>query len=254
MTENSSAAPAPGANMGEPIARTESVAKVTGRIPYATDVRGKTPLEAYFLTSAIARGHLISIDTSPAERRAGVVRVYTHHNAPKRIATPYTQKGGYASDTNMPLMGTEIFNDGQIIAMVIAESYEVARDASHRIVCRYAQATPAVVIGKPGVNTIHPDALLGKEKNVGDFASAFAAAPVKIDGEYSTPAHHQNPIELYSTTASWSGDELTIHEPSQFVVELAHGAAAMMGIDPAKVHVLTPLLGGAFGGKVFMTE
>jgi xanthine dehydrogenase YagR molybdenum-binding subunit len=254
MEENSGAAPVPGANMGAPIARTESVAKVTGRIPYATDVRGKTPLEAYFLTSAITRGQLISIDTAPAEALAGVVKVYTHHNAPKRIATPYTQKGGYASDTNMPLTGPEIFNDGQIIAMVIAESYEVARDASHRIVCRYAPTTPAVTIGKPGVATIHPDALLEKEKNVADFATAFAAAPVKIEGEYSTPAQHQNPIELYSTTASWSGDELTIHEPSQFVVELAHGAAAMMGIDPAKVHVINPFMGGAFGGKGFMTQ
>jgi xanthine dehydrogenase YagR molybdenum-binding subunit len=254
MDENSSAAPVPGANMGAPIARTESVAKVTGRIPYATDVRGKTPLEAYFLTSAIARGQLISIDTAPAKALTGVVKVYTHHNAPKRIPTPYTQKGGYASDTNMPLTGPEIFNDGQIIAMVIAKSYEVARDASHRIVCRYAPTTPAVAIGEPGVETIHPDALLEKEKNVGDFATAFAAAPVKIEGEYSTPAQHQNPIELYSTTASWSGDELTLYEPSQFVVELAHGAAAMMGIDPAKVHVINPFMGGAFGGKGFMTQ
>jgi xanthine dehydrogenase YagR molybdenum-binding subunit len=254
MGENSSAAPVPGANMGAPIARTESLAKVTGRISYATDVRGKTPLEAYFLTSAITRGELISIDTAPAESLAGVVKVYTHHNAPERIATPYTQKGGYASDTNMPLTGPEIFNDGQIIAMVIAESYEVARDASHRIVCRYAPTAPAVIIGKPGVETIHPDALLEREKNVGDFAAAFAAAPVKIEGEYSTPAQHQNPIELYSTTASWSGDELTIYEPSQFVVELAHGAAAMMGIDPAKVHVINPFMGGAFGGKGFMTQ
>jgi xanthine dehydrogenase YagR molybdenum-binding subunit len=254
MKRNSSAAPVPGENMGTPLARIESAAKVTGRIPYAADVHGKKPLEAYFLTSAIARGQLVSIDTSPAEALPGVVKVYTHHNAPARVATVYTQKGGYASDTNMPLTGPEIFNDGQIVAMVIAESYEVARDAAHRIACRYARAQPAVVIGAPGADTIHPDALLEKEKNVGDFAAAFAAAPVKIEGEYSTPAQHQNAIELYSTTASWKGDALTIHEPSQFVVELAHGAAAMMGVDPSKVRVINPFMGGAFGGKGFMTQ
>ena len=125
-------APAPRADMGEPLRRSESVAKVTGRPIYAADAAVAMPLQAYFLTSAIARGHILSIDTAPAEALIGVVKIYTHLNAPCRISTPYTQKGGYVSDTNMPLTGAEIHNDGQIIAMVIAETYEIARDASHR--------------------------------------------------------------------------------------------------------------------------
>ena len=242
------------ANMGEPIRRTESAAKVTGGLAYAADMAEVMPLHAYFLTSGIARGHVLSIDTAPAEALDGVVKVYTHHNAPHRTATPYTQKGGYASDTNMPLTGPEIHHDGQIIAMVIAETYETARDASHRIVVRYAPMAPASTMDSPGADTTHPEALAEKEKKAGDFAAAFAGAPVKVEGDYSTPAQHQNAIELYSTTASWSGGELTIHEPSQFVVELAHGAAAMMGTDPSMVHVVNPYIGGAFGGKGFMTQ
>ena len=184
--------------MGEPLRRSESVAKVTGRPIYAADAAVAMPLQAYFLTSAIARGHILSIDTAPAEALIGVVKIYTHLNAPQRTPTPYTQKGGYVSDTNMPLTGAEIHNDGQIIAMVIAETYEIARDASHRIVARYAPINPASAIESPGADTTHPDALAEKEKQVGDFAAAFAAAPVRIDGEYSTPAQHQNAIELYS--------------------------------------------------------
>lgn len=180
--------------------------------------------------------------------------MYTHRNAPHRTATPYTQKGGYASDTNMPLTGTEIQHDGQIIAMVVAESYGVARDASHRIVVQYAATAPAATMDSPGAAVTHPDALAEKEKQAGDFAAAFAAVPVTVDARYSTPAQHQNAIELYSTTASRAGGELTIHEPSQFVVELANGAAAMMGVDPSAVHVSNPHIGGAFGGKGFMTQ
>ena len=247
-------APAPLANMGEPIHRLDGVAKVTGKPIYAADTAEKVPLQAYFLTSAIARGHILSMDTAPAEALHGVVKVYTHGNAPHRIATPYTQKGGYASDTNMPLTGPEIHHDGQIIVMVVAESYEVARDASHRIAVRYAPAVPAAAMDSPGAEVTHPEALAEKEKKAGDFAAAFDAAPVKVEGDYSTPAQHQNAIELYSTTASWSGGELTIHEPSQFVVELANGVATMMGIDPAAVHVVNPYIGGAFGGKGFMTQ
>ena len=246
------AEPLPG--MGAPIPRLEAVAKVTGELVYAADAPVDAPLHAYFLTSGIARGRLLSIEVAPAEALAGVIKVYTHENAPARTATPYTQKGGYVSDTNMPLVGPEIRHDGQIIAMVVAETYEVARDASHRIVTRYAPAPPAATMDSPGVAVTHPDALSGKEKKAGDFDAAFAAAPVKVEGDYRTPAQHQNAIELYSTTASWSDGKLTIHEPSQFVVELANGAATMMGVDPSMVRVVNPYMGGAFGGKGFMTQ
>ena len=248
------AAPASRVNMGDPIRRTESVAKVTGKPLYAADAAVERPLQAYFLISAIARGEVRSIDTAPAEALTGVVKIYTHLNAPHRIATSYTQKGGYVSDTNMPLTGPEIHHDGQIVAMVIAETYEIARDASHRIVVRYSATTPASQIDSSAAEITHPDALDKKELMAGDFAAAFAAAPVKVDGEFSTPAQHQNAIELYSTTASWSGGELTIHEPNQFVVELANGAATMLGVDPSAVHVVNPYIGGAFGGKGFMTQ
>lgn len=228
MKQPNEAAPAPLANMGNPIRRTESVLKVTGALSYAADAAEKSALQAYFLTSAIARGQILTMDTSPAEALDGVVKVYTYQNAPQRVVTPYTQKGGYVSDTNMPLTGPDISNDGQIIAMVIARTYEIARDASHRIVTTYAPIEPASTIDSPLAETLHPEALTEKEKKVGDFDVAFAQAAVKIEGTYSTPAQHQNAIELYSTTALWSDGKLTIHEPSQFVVELANGAAAMM--------------------------
>ncbi len=65
------AAPAPLANMGEPIPRSEAVAKVTGKLTYAADTLHDTPLQAYFLTSGIARGQILSIDTAPAEALDG---------------------------------------------------------------------------------------------------------------------------------------------------------------------------------------
>ena len=254
MRQSDDGVPEASGGLGAPLRRSESVAKVTGRIVYAADTPQASPLQAYFLTSGIARGRILTMDTAAAETLAGVVKIYTHADAPERIATPYIQKGGYVSDTNMPLTGPEIRHDGQIIAMIVAETYEVARDASHRIETRYETAPPSAAMDSPGVVVTHPDALDEKEKGVGDFDAAFAAAPVKVEGEYRTPAQHQNAIELYSTTASWSGGELTIHEPSQFVVELAHGAAAMMGVEPSAVRVVNPYMGGAFGGKGFMTQ
>ena len=78
---------------------------------------------------------------------------------------------------------------------------------------------------------------------------ALAAAPVTVDARYSTPTQHHNPIELYTTTCGWNGDELTIWEPSQFVYGLRGNVAKQLGIDSDKVRVVSKFVGGAFGSK-----
>ena len=247
--------PAPLANMGQPIQRYEAVAKVTGKPLYAADLpTPQPPLFAYYLTSGIAKGRIVTIDTAGAEAMPGVVKVYTHHNAPPRVDPGYFTKGGYVSDTNMPLTGPDVNNDGQIVAMVVAETYEVARDAAHRIAVRYAAQAPAAGLDSPLATTTHPASMAEKEKKTGDFTAAYAAAPVKIDNEYRTPTQHHNPMELFSTTAMWDGDRLLIHEPSQFVYQLANGAAKSMGVDAKQVRVVDPFIGGAFGSKGTMTQ
>ena len=211
--------PKAGANMGEPIARYEARQKVTGQPIYADDLPlpGK-PALALFVTSGIAKGRIASMDTAAAAALPGVVKIYTYQNAPPRVPAKYFTQGGYVSDSAMPLTGPEIVNDGQIIAVVVAEDLATARDAAHRIVVRYDATRPSATFGSPGTTTTHPQSLTRAEKKVGDFAGAFAAAEVKVDQTYSTPTMHHNPMELFSTAASWDGGHLTLHEPSQ----LAH--------------------------------
>ena len=241
-------------NMGDAIQRYESVGKVTGAPIYADDIAVPNPVHAYFLTSGIARGRITAIDTSAAEALSNVVKIYTHDNAPPRKTVGYFQGGGYVSDSNMPLTGPDIHNDGQIIAVVVANDLATARDAAHRIIVRYDETVPSATFDDMGTTSAHPDDLTKKEKKVGDFAGAFAKAPVRIDRRYSTPTMHHNAMELFSTTAYWEGDKLTILEPSQFVYQLANGAAAVMGVDPANVRALDPFVGGAFGSKGTMTQ
>ncbi len=88
---------------------------------------------------------------------------------------------------------------------------------------------------------------------VGDAATALSKAEVKIDAEYETPTQHHNPIELYATTCVWDGPKLTIYEPSQTVLGLQFGLAQELGIDPADVRVISPFVGGGFGGKAAVT-
>ena len=246
--------PQPQANMGEARPRYDAVAKVTGRSTYAADTPVPNPLHAWFLTSAIAKGRIASIDTSIAGALPGVVRIYTYKNAPKRVPQQHMYKGGYVSDSNLLLGDAEISHDGDAVALVIAESLETARDAAHRIGVRYEEQPPSATFDSPGAIATHPAFLAASEKHAGDFDGAFAGAPIKIDHEYQTPTQHHNPIELFSTTAAWNGDQLTLYEPSQFVYGLANGVAGQIGIDPAKVHVINPFVGGAFGSKGTMTQ
>ncbi|MBC7799770.1 MAG: xanthine dehydrogenase family protein molybdopterin-binding subunit, partial [Gemmatimonadaceae bacterium] len=91
------------------------------------------------------------------------------------------------------------------------------------------------------------------DPELGNEKAAFAAAPIKVEEAYATPPQHQNPIELYSTTCVWSGERLTIHEPSAAVNMLKHGVAVQLGLAPDTIEVVSPYLGGMFGSKVTVT-
>ncbi len=92
-----------------------------------------------------------------------------------------------------------------------------------------------------------------EDPKVGDFAKAFGEAEVKLTAAYETPAQHHNPMELFTTSCVWSGDRLTIYEPSQYVHGLKNGVAEQLGIDADNVRVINSYVGGAFGSKGSMT-
>jgi xanthine dehydrogenase YagR molybdenum-binding subunit len=236
-------------NMGRPAARYEARAKVTGEPIYAADVPVENLAHAYLLTSGIAKGRTVKIDTAAAER-AGVIRIFTHETMPARKAVKHMMAGGVISDSVLPLADARVHYDGQIIAVVVAESFEAARHAAHLIEVEYEEETASADIDAAGVEVVSADA----DKEVGDFDKAFADAAVTVDAEYYTASQHHNAMELYSTTAVWQGDELTLFEPSQFVYGLKNSIAEQLEIAPEKVHVVNPYVGGAFGGKGVMTQ
>ncbi len=246
------AAPEPKANMGQPIARYDGVAKVTGRAQYAADVPLPNPAYAYFVTSAIARGRITGFDLDEARKMRGVIDIVTYQNMDKLKQVKFFSDGGYASTTILPLASADIAHDGEIIAVVVAESFEAARDAAHRVNASYSAETPTASFGSPGTTSAPAkgqNAMFKSDPQVGDFTSAFDQAEVKVAETYETPTQHHNPMELFATSCVWNGDQLTIYEPSQFVYGLKNGVAGQLGIDPDKVRVINAYVGGAFGSK-----
>jgi xanthine dehydrogenase YagR molybdenum-binding subunit len=252
----STTAPAPKANMGQPIPRYDAVAKVTGRAEYAADVPLANPAYAYLVTSAIAKGRIDSFDLAEARRVRGVIDIVTHENAEKLKDAKLFSNGGYMSTTIQPLTSAEVAHDGEIIAVVLAESFEAAREAAHRVKVSYTTMPSSASFDSEGTTAAGAKGQLAQFKEdpeVGDFAKAFDDADVKVSAEYETPTQHHNPMELFATSCAWSGDQLTIYEPSQYVYGLKNGVAAQLGIDADKVRVINAYVGGAFGSKGSLT-
>ena len=252
----STTAPEPKANMGNPVPRYDAVAKVTGKASYAADVPLANPAFAFLVTSAIAKGRIDSFHLSDARKVPGVIDIVTHETMEKLKEAKLFSDGGYTSSTIQPLQSAEIAHDGQIIAVVLADSFEAARDAAYRVRVNTTAAAPTASFSSPGTTSGRAKGQLAQFKEdpkVGDFASAFAAADVKLTASYETPTQHHNPMELFATSCVWNDDRLTIFEPSQYVYGLKNGVAEQLGVDADKVRVINAYVGGAFGSKGSMT-
>jgi xanthine dehydrogenase YagR molybdenum-binding subunit len=248
--------PAVGANMGLALPRIDARAKVTGTARYASDMPVSNAAHAYLVTSTIARGRINGFDEAAALAVPGVLLILTHLNRPPLMPVKHFFAGGAGITAVPPLAGPDIAHDGQIIAMVVAESFEAAREAAHRFGVRYQRQAPSATFGSRGVVEQRIVDVIPERKDpvLGNADAALRGSAVVHDAEYATPTQHHNAMELYSTTAQWVGDELTVYEPSQFVYGLRAGLAGQLGIAPEKVRVVNDYVGGAFGAKAAITH
>ncbi|WP_312608349.1 xanthine dehydrogenase family protein molybdopterin-binding subunit [Agrobacterium pusense] len=250
---NQTLKPTPVLGAGQPGQRYESRAKVTGSAQYPADVRLAQTAHAYLCTSSVGKGTIRSFDLTAARAVPGVIEILTHTIFADSIRqTDSIYGGGYASDSLRPMGSAEISYWGQPIAMVLAESFEAAREAAHRIGVDIA-AAPSL---SPGLDSPAAETIKLEPMNIatGDFQAAYAAAPVRVDAGYSTPAQHQNPMELFATQCVWEGDSLTVYEPSQYVNNVRFGLAQQLGMSPDRIRVISTYVGGAFGAKGFLTQ
>lgn len=246
------AAPRPGKNMGAPAARLDARLKVTGEARYPADTPVGNPAYAVLVTSAIAKGRIERLDLDEARAVPGVLDILTRDNTNELKPANF----GEGSTTSIQSLGPDVFHEGQIIAIVLADTFEAASEAAYSVRVVYAEQTPSATFGSKGLTEEDATKVSKQHKHLpqaGDADTAIAGADVVIDADYFTPTQHHNPIELFATTCVWSDDHLTVYEPSQFVYGLKNGVAQRLGIAPEKVRVVSSYVGGAFGSKGAMT-
>src|SRR5688572_6548205 len=145
------AAPAPDRNMGRPEPRLDGPLKVTGAAQYAADFPADGMAHACLVTSTNARGRIMTIDTEKAAALSGVLHIMTHENRPALGKYTFFGAGGEASTAKPPLGSDRIDHEGEIVAMVVAESLEVAREAADLVTVEYEEEKPAFGLDAQGI-------------------------------------------------------------------------------------------------------
>jgi xanthine dehydrogenase YagR molybdenum-binding subunit len=234
-------------HIGTSTSRVDGREKVTGRAQYAGEFKAPNLVYGSVVTSTIARGRIVRIDTSRALAVEGVLDVLTHENRPKMASTDeaYNDECLPGGSPFRPLYDDKIKFNNQPIALVLAEESEIARFAAALVHIDYeaeihatdlhTRIDKAYVVDKP-------------DKSRGNAAKAYAAAAVRHEGEYFIPIEHHNPMELFAATVIWNGDgKLTVFDKTQGVQNVQRYVCGVFGLNPDNVRVLSPFVGGAFG-------
>ncbi|KAA0579106.1 xanthine dehydrogenase family protein molybdopterin-binding subunit [Azospirillum sp. B21] len=232
--------------IGKPTSRIDGPLKTTGTAPYAYERHDVVPdqVYGYVVGAGIAKGRIASLSVAEAKAVPGVLAVVTHETAGKL---------GKGKRNAAPLLGgPEIAHYHQAVALVVAESFEQARAAANLVRVEYRKTDGAFDLAR-AKDAMGDSAEHKKEDSVvGDFAAAFAAAPVKLDETYSTPDETHAMMEPHASIAAWQGDRLTVWTSNQMIDWAATDLAETLKMPKEKVRVISPFVGGGFGGKLFL--
>jgi xanthine dehydrogenase YagR molybdenum-binding subunit len=238
--------------IGQPIARVDGQLKVTGTAKYAADYDVENVAYGVPVQSRIARGRVLRIDTSAAEKAPGILTVITRANAPK-LGKP---KNDFGSATKLG-EARGLFEDdsihyaGQYLGLVVADTLERAIAAANLVRVEAEEEKPVVQM-EQGEQFQPPDDFAKTNYARGDAKSALAAAPHQLTQTYSTPVEHHNPMEPSASLAVWEGNQLTLYEATQWVAGARNVVADTLGMRREDVHVISRFVGGGFGCKGFI--
>ncbi|XWK89615.1 MAG: xanthine dehydrogenase family protein molybdopterin-binding subunit [Phormidium sp.] len=241
--------------IGTAVNRKDGLAKVTGKATYTAEKQIPGLVYGYLVTSAIAKGRIRSISTQAAEKAPGAIAVFTHKNAPKVFPPSNNFIASKVYEARLPLSDDQIHYAGQIIGLVVADTFERARDAAQLLQVEYDIETPLVDAAKgtykPAIGLFGEDMVLEK----GEFSRVTEGTEIAgatVEATYTTSTELHVPMEPHAIIAQWQGQEaLTVYEGSQWVAASQRTYAELFGIPSEKVRIVTPYIGGGFGSKAF---
>jgi xanthine dehydrogenase YagR molybdenum-binding subunit len=261
--------------VGKSFARTEADQKVSGALRYTAEIPAPGLCYGVLVTSPIARGRIMGVDTRSSEAVPGVLKVFTHETMPWLPSHPEQPDWDIMYGSNyVPMEGPEIVYAGQPIGYVVAETLEAAQYAAEIVRYTFETETPVVHLDRAEPGAPYPDktqpghaaglpyhepdeiwlgyvaGTLASHSIRGKGRAALAQAEVRLDGSWKLSYNHHNPMELVALTAVWeTPDRLLVYETSQTPNNFRNAYAKLLGLPRENVRVVSSYVGGGFGCK-----
>lgn len=257
-----------GNSVGLPLSKVDGIHLVTGKPAYTDDLAPKDCLIIKILRSPHAFAKIIDINTVKAEKLDGVEIVFTHKNVPQNLYTRAGQSYPEPSTYDKYILDEYVRYIGDEVAIVAAETEEIALKALKMIKVDYEVYEPVFDVFKAeeSKSKIHfrertfsnMDKGFDPEKNIaavynfnyGDVKESFRNCDVVIKRKYFTQAQAHGMMEsyrAYSYIDQYGG--LVVVSSTQIPFHVRRDVAQSLGIPINKVRVIKPRIGGGFGGK-----
>jgi xanthine dehydrogenase YagR molybdenum-binding subunit len=240
--------------IGQALNRVDGPLKVSGRATYAYEhwVDGIQPLYGFIVGATVGAGRIAMVDTARAEASPGVHTVMTHHNTQVQGAPDPSIAFEYWR-AFPALSGPDVHHYGEPVALVVATTFEQARAAAHLVDVEYAGGPGSYDFAAVQDQAYIPESLIlgiPAVTAVGDFDAGFAAAEVTIDQCYTTPCVLSQPMEPQACLVVPRGEDLVVYASTQIVDAARASIANTLLMDPERIHIVTPYIGGGFGSKL----
>ncbi|MGX7895903.1 xanthine dehydrogenase family protein molybdopterin-binding subunit [Tsuneonella sp. HG222] len=227
--------------IGQPLDRAEGMLKVTGTAPYAAEYPIEGCIEGVLVTAPVVKGKVEAIDAESVMGMPGVIAVLSDKRMTGRAA-----QGTAGEAPQQPAQ--EISYWGQPVALVVAETFEQARDAAKQLAMTLheedAPVDPAEVESKPK----------NKGTSQGDLDRAMADAAHTVDATFTTEGHASAAMEPHAAIAEWDGEKLTVHTSLQMLNYNIAELADTLGMEEGSIRLVSRYVGGGFGSKLGISQ
>lgn len=241
--------------IGRRLRKVDGWGRVTGAMVYTDDLALPGMLHGKILRSPHPHARIVSIDTSAAEALPGVHAVVTGRDMPITYCViPWTRD-------EYPLCVERVRYIGDGVAAVAAVDEETANRALRLIAVEYELLEPVLTPERalePDAPQIHDAGKPGRNGNItkhvrlefGDVDAALSSSDLVIEGDYFFEGTTHTPIEPHCAVGWYDPTgKLTVWSATQVPHYLHRELARVLDLDVARIRVVQPAVGGAFGGK-----
>ena len=241
-----------GSMVGAAVVRKEDPALLTGRGTYVDDIRLPGIAHMAFVRSYSAHARIVSIDTSEARARPGVLGVWTAadlEGLPPVRSVPGMERPCLAVDA--------VRFVGEPVAVVVAEDRYAAADAAESVVVEYDDLPVLATVDAATADGVAPilpglpsNVVLEQQLSADDAEAELAAAPHRLRIRLTNQRCAPVPIEPTGCLADWpAAGSLTLYATLQAPHHVRNEIATMFGLPQQQVRVVAPDVGGGFGAK-----